>query len=172
MKWAGRVIIPYIFREKIIYWQARALDESITPRYKNPTIEKENIFFNMDELYRYTDDPLFVCEGPTDALSIGKNAVALLGSTLSEFRERELKKVASRRKIIFVIDKNLNGLKLGTKVLKHEDLEWYVTCFPDNVDDSNQALLRFGRLWLVNHVATTAVKGFAGKLLLQMRCKS
>ena len=97
-KWICRVIIPYIFREKIVYWQARSMDdELITPRYKNPSIEKENLFFNMDEIYRYTDEPLFVTEGPLDALSIGKNAVALLGSTLSEFKERELKKAALRR---------------------------------------------------------------------------
>ena len=170
-KWIGRVIIPYIFREKIVYWQARSIDdEIITPRYKNPSIEKENIFFNMDEVYRYTSEPLFVTEGPLDALSIGKNAVAMLGSSLSEFRERELIKAASRRKVIFIIDKNLNGYKLGQKVLKHEDREWYVTCFPDNVEDSNHALNRFGKLWLVNQITTTAVKGFAGKLMLKMRC--
>src|ERR1035437_7609283 len=45
-KWIGRVIIPYIFREKIVYWQARSMDELITPRYKNPLVEKENIFLD------------------------------------------------------------------------------------------------------------------------------
>ena len=169
-KWTGRVIIPYIFRERIVYWQARSMDDSITPRYKNPTVEKENIFFNMDEVYRYTDDPLFVTEGPLDALSIGRNAVALLGSTLSEFRERELMRMASRRKIIFVIDKNLNGYKLGQKVLKRSDLQWYVTCFPDNIDDANEALINYGKLWLVNHVTTTAINGVAGKALLEVKC--
>lgn len=170
-KWTGRVIIPYIFREKIVYWQARSMDESITPRYKNPSVEKENLFFNMDEIYRYTDEPLFVTEGPLDALSIGQNAVALLGSTLSEFREQELKKVASRRKVIFVIDKNLNGYKLGQRILIHENLEWYVTCFPDNVDDSNDALKLYGRLWMIKHITATALKGFAGRTLLEVRCK-
>lgn len=167
-KWIGRVIIPYIFREKIVYWQARSMDETITPRYKNPSIDKENLFFNMDEIYRYTDEPLFVTEGPLDALSIGKHGVALLGSTLSEFRERELNKIAARRKIIFVIDKNLNGYKLGQKVLKHN---WSITCFPDNVDDSNDALQFYGHLWLINYITTTAVNGFQGRTLLEVRCK-
>ena len=170
-KWIGRVIIPYIFREKIVYWQARSMDAAIAPRYKNPSIEKENLFFNMDEVYRYTDEPLFVTEGPLDALSIGKNAVAMLGSTLSEFRERELKKAAFRRRVIFIIDKNLNGYKLGQKVLKYEDLQWYVICFPDNVEDSNDALQLYGRLWLINNITTEALKGFAGKTLLEVRCK-
>jgi hypothetical protein len=166
-KWVGRVIIPYIFREKIVYWQARSMDELITPRYKNPLIEKENLFFNMDEIYRYTDEPLFVTEGPLDALSIGKNAVALLGSTLSEYRERELKKAAVRRKIIFVIDKNSNGYKLGQKILK---LGWFVSVFPDNVDDSNHALQMYGRLWMINYITTAAESGFSGKTILEVRC--
>jgi DNA primase len=143
------------------------MDELITPRYKNPSVEKENIFFNMDEIYRYTNEPLFVTEGPLDALSIGKNAVALLGSTLSEFRKRELNK-AVRRKIIFVIDKNSNGYKLGQKVLNQE---WFVTCFPDNVDDSNHALQLYGRLWMINYISTSAVKGFEGQILLEIRCQ-
>lgn len=170
-KWMCRVIIPYFFREKIVFWQARSMDEIITPRYKNPSVEKENIFFNMDELYRHTEDPLFVTEGPLDALSIGRNAVALLGSSLSEFREKELTRVAARRKVIFVIDKNLIGYKLGQKILSHESLQWYVTCFPDNVDDANHALQLYGRMWMVNHITSTALKGFSAKTLLEIKCK-
>lgn len=168
-KWMGRVIIPYYFRGKVVYWQARSMDELIQPRYKNPqAANKDNIFFNMDEIYRYTNEPLFVTEGPLDSISIGKNAVALLGSSLNEFHIHELSKISSKRKIIFVIDKNLNGYKLGQRALKHE---WYVTCFPDNVNDSNHALQLYGLLWLVNYVSSTAVCGFGGRTLLEIRCK-
>jgi len=166
----GRVIIPYLFRSKIIYWQGRALDSSIEPRYKNPVVEKENIFFNMDEIYRYTSEPLFVTEGPLDAWSIGRNAVATLGSSLSEFQIKELKKAAARRKVIFVIDKNKNGFKLGTMVLEDENIEWYVAIFPDNVEDANDALIELGKLFIATHLVTTAAKGFQGKLLLKMKC--
>jgi DNA primase len=112
---------------------------------------------------------LFVTEGSLDSISIGTTAVALLGSDLSEFQERELTKAASRRKVIFVIDKNSNGYKLGQKVLNHPD--WYVTCFPDNIEDSNDALKKYGRLWVVNYVTTSAVKGISGKTLLELKCK-
>lgn len=169
-KFAGRLIIPHYFREKIVYWQGRAMDGEIEPRYKNPVVEKENIFFNMDEVYRYTDEPLFVTEGALDAISIGRNAVSLTGSTLSEFREAELIKAASRRKVIFVLDKNQNGRKLGNQVLKDESIEWYVTCFLDNVEDANDALKKLGKLWIITHLASTAVKGFQGKLLIRMKC--
>jgi hypothetical protein len=169
--YAGRLIIPYFFRNKIIYWQGRSMDdEVIEPRYKNPVIEKDNIFFNMDEIYRYTTDPLFVTEGPLDALSIGKNGVALLGSTLTEFKRNELRKAAQRRRVIFVIDKNRNGYKLGHEVLRDEELEWYVTVFPDNVEDANDALQKLGRLWVATHLSTTAARRFQGRLLLEMNC--
>lgn len=170
--YAGRLIIPYYFKGKLIYWQGRALDESIEPRYKNPTVEKDNIFFNMDEVYRYTNEPLFVTEGATDSLSIGNNAVSILGSTLTEFRFRELRKAASHRKVIFVIDKNKPGYKLGLKVLQEEGIEWYINVFPKNIEDSNDALNKTNRLWMVTHLTSTAVKGFQGKLLLEMRCKN
>jgi hypothetical protein len=169
-KYVGRVIIPYYFRDKIIYWQGRALDDTITPRYKNPVADKDNIFFNMDEIYRYTDDPLFVTEGPLDSLSIGRTAVATLGSSLSEFQMRELKKAASRRKIIFVIDKNRNGYKLGMSVLSDDNPNFYVACFPDNIEDANDALQKLGKLFIASHLSSTAVNGFSGKLLLEMKC--
>lgn len=169
---AGRLLIPYFFRGKIIYWQGRSMDdETIMPRYKNPLIEKGNIFFNADEVYRYTSEPLFVTEGPLDAISIGSNAVALLGSTLTDFKRAELLKAATRRKVIFVIDKNSNGFKLGNNILKDEGLEWYVTVFPDNVEDANDALQKLGRLWVATHLSTTACKGFQGKLLMELKCK-
>ena len=169
--YAGRLLIPYFFKGKIIYWQGRSMDETIQPRYKNPSVEKSNIFFNMDELYRYTSDPLFVTEGPLDAVSIGKNTVALLGSTLTEFKWNELKKAAQRRRVIFVIDKNANGKKLGSEILKDgEGLELYVTVFPDNIEDANDALQKLGRLWLISHLATTAAKDFQGKLILEQYC--
>jgi len=171
--YAGRILIPYFFRNKIIYWQGRSLDdEVISPRYKNPSVEKDNIFFNMDELYRYTNEPLFVTEGPIDAISIGKNAVALLGSVLTDFKRNELKKAAQRRKVVFVIDKNSNGMKLGQEVLRDgAGLEWYITCFPDNYEDSNDALQKLGRLWIASHLSTTACKGFGGNLMLKLNCK-
>jgi hypothetical protein len=168
--YAGRLLIPYFFKGKIIYWQGRSMDETIQPRYKNPSIEKSNIFFNMDELYRYTSDPLFVTEGPLDAVSLGKNAVALLGSTLTEFKRNELKKAAQRRKIIFIIDKNANGKKLGNEILRDENLEMYVAVFPDNIEDANDALQKLGRLWMISHLATTAAKSFQGKLMLEQYC--
>lgn len=168
-KYLGRIIIPCFFRDRIIYWQARAMDDSVGERYKNPLVSTDNVFFNMDELYRYTDEPLFVTEGFFDAASIGRLAVALAGSNLTEFKLDELKKAASRRKVIFVIDKDLNGFNLGMRVLAAGVSNFYVACFPDNIDDANTALQRLGKLWMLNHLGSTAVKGFEAELLLRFK---
>ena len=164
----ARVIIPFMDRGRMIYWQARAIESNLEPRYINPTTDKEKVFYNYDELSAHTHGPLFVTEGPLDAISIGQNAVSLTGSTLSEWHLGELRKTAARgRKIIFVIDKNDNGYKLGTIVLAEG---WSVTVMPDNIDDANDGLKTHGRLWLLSHIASTAVSGFAGRVLLEAKC--
>jgi hypothetical protein len=164
----GRLIIPFMHGDRIIYWQARAMDDAIKPRYKNPLVEKDKIIFNYDEIYTHTSEPLFVTEGPLDSISIGERCVSMTGSTLSAWQLGELRKAAKRRKIIFVIDKNSNGLKVGLKVLAEG---WYVTVMPDNIDDANEGRKKFGKLWLLSHISSTAVTGFAGKMLLEMKCK-
>lgn len=166
----GRLLIPYYFRGNIIYWQGRSMDDSISPRYKNPIVEKANIFYNMDEIYRYTDEPLFVFEGPLDAHSVGRNGVALAGSDLTEFKEQALIKAAGHRDVIFVIDKNLNGNKLGQKVIQKQHNRLKLTCFPDNIEDANDALLKLGSLWMATYLVSSAVTGLRAELLLELSC--
>lgn len=165
----GRLIIPFMDRGRWIYWQARAMDASIEPRYINPSAEKEKIFYNYNELASYDKASLlYVTEGPLDAISIGPKAVSFTGSAMSEWHLGELKKAAGRgRRIVFVIDKNDNGHKLGKRALAQG---WSVTVMPDNVDDANDGLKAHGRLWLMSHLASTAATGFAGELLLETKC--
>lgn len=173
ISYVGRLLIPYFLRGKIIYWQGRSMDdETIYPRYKNPSVEKNNIFFNMDELYRYTKDPIFVTEGPLDAISIGKNAIALTGSTLTDFKISELEKVAKNRKVIFVIDKNENGYKLGNEILDIKNLNFYISMFPNNIEDSNDALKEYGRLWISTYLVSNAYNNLSGKVYLKLNCKN
>lgn len=164
----GRIIIPFMHKNNLIYWQARSMDDTVySPRYINPFVEKDKVIFNIDELYERTNTPLFVTEGPIDAISIGSNAISLSGSKISEWQLLEFRKASKYRKLIFVIDKNKNGLKLGLKWLSEG---WYVTVLPDNIDDANDAKRKYGSIWLSNHLISTAVTGFAGELLLKMKC--
>jgi hypothetical protein len=172
MYYEGRIIIPFWHAGRLTYFQARSLDDTIiSPRYINPhQVDKDKIIFNYDELINGpTVEPLFVSEGAIDAISIGKRGIALNGSTVSDWQMAELKKVARRgRKLIFIIDKHENGYNLGMKVLKEG---WHVTVLPDGVDDANKGRVRFGKLWLLNHVTSTAVTDLAGRLLLASKCE-
>lgn len=166
-KLVGRVIIPYYYRDRLIYWQGRALDDTITPRYYNPPAsDKDKLIFNYDEVLNRGEN-LYVTEGALDALSIGP-ACALSDSNLCSWKLDELKKAASNgRRIIFVIDKNENGYNLGLEALKQG---WAVAVMPDGIDDANKGRRQFGRLWLLNHLASTHVSGVAGEVLLRMKC--
>lgn len=166
----GRVLIPYYYRDKLVYWQGRSLDPSIEPRYKNPVVSKENILFNVNELLRYTEEPLYVTEGPLDALSLGSNAVALTGSSLTEFKIRELARAARHRRVVFVIDKNSRGRSLGEQVLRAGVTNWYVVCFPTGVEDANEALITYGKLWMLQYITDSAVQGMTGQLHLEKHC--
>lgn len=143
------------------------MDASLEPRYYNPPVgDKERIMFNYDELSSGSGN-LYVTEGAIDALSIGP-ATALSDSHVSEWKFAELRKAAERgRKIIFVIDKNKVGYDLGQAALKEG---WSVVVMPDGVDDANRCRIRFGRLWLLNYLATTHAAGVAGEVMLRMKC--
>ena len=160
----GRLIIPYYYQNRMVYYQARSVDDSIIkPRYLNPASASKDIIFNHSELYRGSV-PLYVTEGAIDALSIG-SAIAI-ESTLNEWKILELKKC--KRELVFVIDKNPVGYKLGKEVLKNG---WSVVIMPGNIKDANHALISYGKIWLLNHLLTTKVSGIAGELLLRMKCK-
>lgn len=167
----NRLIIPYFHRDKLIYYQARSMnDVEVQPRYVNPIgCDKDKLIFNYDELFvNESAKPLYITEGPLDALSIGP-ACALLGSTISEWKLNEIKKAEGRgRKIVFVIDKNENGYNLGLQVLKEG---WQVTVLPDGVDDANHGLQRFGKLWLLNYLTSSSVADVAAQVMLRMKCK-
>jgi hypothetical protein len=78
----GRVIVPiHDNKGKVIYFVARSIHEDVIPKYKYPTSSKD---FIANELYINTSEPLIVCEGIFDAISIKRNVVPLLGKTLPE----------------------------------------------------------------------------------------
>lgn len=110
----NRVIIPFYKQGKCIYWQARTILPHENPRYRNCEVKKDAVIFNHDEIFRYSDKPLFICEGVFDAIHI--NGISLLGSKLTNAKIELLQK--SRRELIFVIDKDANGQSLARRVLK------------------------------------------------------
>lgn len=82
-KYKNRFIIP-IYNEdrKIIYFQGRAMNESVIPKYKNPPTEKSTIIFNQ---YKFDKNKyIIVAEGLIDAMMIKNQGTAGLGKEISE----------------------------------------------------------------------------------------
>ncbi len=164
-KFKDRIIIPFYKNSKLIYWQARTILD-IQPRYLNSSTPKEAILFNHDELFKNYNRPLFVTEGVFDALLV--NGLALIGSKLNEAKLEILAK--SRRELIFIIDKDKNGLQVAKKVLEYQ--LGSITFSPGDKTDVNTSILKYGKLWTIYEMLKnkTSIK-FNVDLLTGMNCR-
>jgi len=85
--YAGRIIVPsYDATGKLNYFIARSMYPG-KMKYKNPPVSKNVIVF---ELFINWAEPLILCEGVFDAMAIKRNAVPLLGKTVTEDLLRKL----------------------------------------------------------------------------------
>jgi len=157
-----RVIIPYWRDQKLIYWQARSIDRDVKPRYKNCSASKDAIIYGYDRLFTYSEDPLFVTEGAFDAESA--DGIAILGSSLNAAKTEVLHK--TRRRIIFVIDRDENGSDLGDQVLAQG---WELTFVDPRAEDVNDSVRKFGKAYTMYTLiknATTKTNKVQSKLAL------
>jgi len=79
-EYGGRVIIPsYNGSNQLNYFIARSYDGNYF-KYKNPEASKDIIFF--ENLINW-NTPIILCEGVFDAMSIKRNAIPILGKSIS-----------------------------------------------------------------------------------------
>jgi hypothetical protein len=79
-EYSGRVIIPsYDAQGKVNYLIARTIHEDVKPKYKNPPYSRDIIPF---ELFINWDEPIVLCEGGFDLVSIKRNVIPLLDKEL------------------------------------------------------------------------------------------
>jgi hypothetical protein len=155
-----RVIIPYWRDQKLIYWQSRAIDRPVKPRYRNCSASKDAIIYGYDKLFTYSEDPLFVSEGAFDAES--SDGIGILGSSLNAAKIEVLHK--TRRRIIFVIDRDENGSDLGDAVLAQG---WELTFVDPRAEDVNDSVCKFGKaytLYTLIRNATTKTNKVQSKI--------
>ena len=78
--YGGRIIIPsYSASNRLNYFVGRTYEGAYF-KYKNPQTSKDIIFF--ENLINW-DRPIILCEGAFDAIAIKRNAVPLLGKSIS-----------------------------------------------------------------------------------------
>ena len=102
-RYANMIIIPsYDAKGNINYFTGRSFEKQSTIKYKNPTVSRDIIPF---ELFINWELPLILCEGPFDAISIKRNVIPLLGKNI---QSNLMKKIvmSSVEKIYIALDKD------------------------------------------------------------------
>lgn len=108
--YAHRIILPsYDRNNHLNYFTARLFYEE-GMKYKNPPVSKNVIIFeNMVDW----SEPLILCEGMFDAIALRRNAIPLMGKTLSKNLERALLENNVKHVIVFLdIDARMDAIKL------------------------------------------------------------
>jgi len=142
--YSERIIIPSYDNDGILnYFTARSFTGS-NYKYKNPPVSKDVIGF---EFFVNWNEPIILCEGPFDALSIKRNAIPLFGKTIPT---ELLKKIYTKnvKEIYIVLDEDArkDSIKLVDKLMK-DGIQAYFVQLKDK--DPNE--LGFSKVWDAIH---------------------
>lgn len=96
-EYGGRVIIPsYSASNQLNFFIARTFDGNYF-KYKNPEVSKDIIFF--ENLINWSV-PIILCEGVFDAVAIRRNAIPILGKSISKSLYKKI--ISSPLKDIYI----------------------------------------------------------------------
>lgn len=165
-RYQGRLMIPYFKNGKLIYFQARDITNKSKLKYISPDIPKNNILFNFDQLFRNTDEPLYVVEGAMDAIHL--NGVATLGNELSTAQKEFL--TSCRRRKILVPDFKGDSNKLAEDFI---DNGWDVSIpnYRSKYKDVCEAIVNYGKLYVAHDIVSNIKSSFEAKMMLSFMNK-
>ena len=139
--YSNRIIIPsYDADGKLNYFIARDMFPNSKFKYKNPPMSKDTVCF---ELFINWNEPIVLCEGAFDAISIRRNAIPLLGKFPSKTLVKRL--VEKKVKTIYVAldeDAKKDAIKLS-KFLMDYGISTYLL----NMDGKDPSELGFKNFW-------------------------
>lgn len=168
-RWFKRVIIPVYKDDKLIFYFGRDLTGKSKRKYLSASFAKEKIIYGFSELFRQTEEPLYIVEGWFDAFAIG--GVAILGNEISEAQAAWFNK--SFRKKVYIPDRLGNGRQTAEQALS---LGWQVATpgintWSDEIKDMNDAVNKYGKMFVMKSLAETTAEGFAAQINLGLYCK-
>lgn len=149
----NRIIIPYLYNNKIVGKTSRYLDNKI-PKYINE--QQEGYVFGID-FQKPNWQYCIVVEGIFDALSI--DACAILHSDINELQAQLLSSL--NKQIIYLPDRDKTGFDVCEKAL---DLGYKLSLpnWDKDVKDVNDAVVKYGKLptllSILQSVTTSKVK--------------
>lgn len=142
-----RLIIPFMYQGRIVGWTARKIAEG-KPKYLSE--QQPGYVFNLDE-QRANKVFCIVVEGPIDAIHL--DAVALLGSEIKDQQALLINKLG--KDVIVVPDRDKAGSKLVEQAISNG---WQVSLpnWASDINDVGDAVKRYGRLYTLHSVVTSA----------------
>lgn len=165
-KWMGRVIIPLYKNERVVFYIGRDLTGTKLKKYESPAESRNLVMYGFDRIFEHTDAPLYVVEGWFDAFSI--DGVAILSNKITPEQAEWLNK--SRRKKVYVPDRFGDGHKAALQALSYG---WSIST-PDigsSCKDMNDAVRRYGKLYVMKTLAENTFDGFAAQARLGVFCE-
>jgi DNA primase len=113
--YGGRIIIPSYTSSNIINYYVARTYEGAYFKYKNPEASKDIIFF--ENLINW-NQPIILCEGAFDAIAIRRNAIPILGKSISPSLMKKL--ITSKVEDIYIAldeDAKKDALEIASKLL-------------------------------------------------------
>jgi hypothetical protein len=155
-----RVIIPFTWKDKIVGFTARGVNDYIKPKYYMEV--DSNYVFGVDRLVK--DSPfVLVFEGPMDALLM--NGLAVLSNSVSDEQADIIEDLG--KQVIVVPDLSSSGIPL---INAAKDYGWSVS-FPEweeDVKDAGEAFQRYGKLFTIKTIISNVL---SSKLKIDLHTK-
>jgi len=139
-----RIIIPFIWQGRTIGYTARAIEETVKPKYHSNY--EPNFVFNINN--QLADSKfVIVCEGPFDAMSI--DGVAVLNNECNETQADIIESLG--KEVIVVADRDRAGAKMINNAIEYgwavSYPVWLETC-----KDVNEAVVKYGKLFVLKTI--------------------
>lgn len=167
INWKGRVVIPYYRHGKVVFYQGRDMLDTDRTKYLSPPDSRDAVFYGFDEIYSTTDKPLYIHEGFFDAFLL-KDSVATFSNKLTD-QQIEILNRCHRTKVV-IPDRVGKGYIIANQAIEQG---WSVS-FPDignTCKDMNEAIVKYGRLYILKSIADHTYSGFAAQTMVNMYCK-
>jgi hypothetical protein len=161
----NRIIVPFFKNGRMIYYQARAIDDKEEKRYINLNVPKANIIFNMDVLYQNRDRPLFVFEGAMDAIHVG--GVAVMEDMISAQQIEILNKSPRTKVVVPDYNQKRKRGEVGKLVELGVFREGWGLALPQlgsGTKDISEGIKRYGKLHVVKSLMDNIYFGDVAKL--------
>lgn len=153
-----RMIIPFTYKNEVVGYTARAIDDTVKPKYM--TEIDSGYVYNLD-MQKPESQFILVMEGPLDAIAL--DGVAVLHGEISK---QQIALLESLNKEIIVVP---DYEKSGSNLVKTAMEQGWSVAFPlwaEKEKDASAAVAKFGKLFVLKDIVDNVERM---KLKIQLR---